>query len=79
MKHIAVILATSDLARQREAMRAAVGLGLRGDRVTVVAHAEPADDDPHVGRALATLAQLGQRVARGRDAPGDADIVEVWT
>lgn len=81
MKHIAVIVVARDRARQREALRAAVGLGLRGDRITVCACAGAELDaaDPHIARAAATLAQLGHEVVATGEVPADADAVEVWT
>jgi hypothetical protein len=80
-KQIAVIVATDAPARAREALRAAVGLTLRGDAVRVVLAAEPAADDPDIQRALRVLGELGLSVARGPAAAvaREADAVEVWT
>lgn len=89
MKRIAVIVRAADPDRVAEALRAAVGLGLRGDRVHVVL----AGGAPGAGaaRALATLRLLGHEVdhadgnARGNAdeamarAVRAADAVEVWT
>jgi hypothetical protein len=80
-KQIAVVVATTALDRTREALRAAVGLSLRGDAVHVVVTGDPPDDDPDVRRALGTLRQLGHAISR---EPPDsairaADAVEVWT
>jgi tRNA 2-thiouridine synthesizing protein A len=75
-RSIAVVVAGVDAAA--EALRAAVGLTLRGARVVVVPLvALPADD--RVARALGTLRALGHRVD-GTAADADAaDVVEVWT
>ncbi len=80
-KQIAVVLATDDLPRAREALRAAVGLSLRGDAVRVVLAVEPARDDPDVQRALSALQEFGHIVSRGNVAAAvrDVDAVEVWT
>jgi hypothetical protein len=76
MKTIAVVIAGASQAT--EALRAAVGLTLRGDRVVVVPQiAWP--KDPRSTRALATLRGLGHRVdGTFADVEG-ADVVEVWT
>jgi hypothetical protein len=91
MKRIAIIVRTADPDRLSEALRAAVGLGLRGDRVHVVLGALPAPDTP-AARALATLRMLGHAVdSIEAGAAGDsieagaagavraADAIEVWT
>jgi hypothetical protein len=81
VKQLAVVIATAELPRVREALRAAVGLGLRGDQVTVVATAA-LPPDPQVDRAVATLRQLGRTVA-GAGALAEilagSDHAEVWT
>lgn len=79
MKRVAVLIRTADRERAAEALRAAVGLTLRGDHVAVV-RARPLDDaDPRVRRCLSTLTALGH----DPDAPASvlrtADAVEVWT
>jgi len=76
MKTIAVVVAGA--AQAGEALRAAVGLTLRGDRVVVVPEtALPADERSL--RAVATLKGLGHKVD-GTLADADAaDVVEVWT
>jgi hypothetical protein len=74
MKTVVVVVANP--ARATEALRAAVGLTLRGDRVVVVAEAA-LPDDPRVARALATLRGTGNVVADR--VPDDPDAVEVWT
>jgi hypothetical protein len=78
VKQVVVIIRTTDPNRVREALRAAVGLGLRGDQVRV--HAGALDlDDPFTSRAVATLAQLGRPVRSEPPQVSDADAVEVWT
>lgn len=73
MKTILIIV--THPARAAEALRAAVGLTLRGDRV-VVSPRCPWPDDPQVVRALALLRELGHTV----DASATSgDAVEVWT
>jgi hypothetical protein len=87
VKRIALIVRASEPARVAEALRAALGLSLRGDRIEVVIAdtALPAVDSAHAGvrRAVATLAQLGHEVARGdahmARALRRAHAVEVWT
>lgn len=93
MKRIAVIVRAGQTGRVVEALRAAVGLGLRGDRIEAVltAPALPALVDPRAARAVATLAELGHAVVGAEpDGPGAgpdavaaavrrADAVEVWT
>ena len=79
---ILVVALTSDPHRQSEALRAALGLTLRGARVEVVT-AEPLAT-PLAVRAAETLRSFGHAVhAADRDAlPGSlahADRVEVWT
>jgi hypothetical protein len=79
---IAVVVRCSDEARIAEALRAAVGLTLRGARVTVYREQAAASvASPRVQRAVETLRLLGHAVVDG--APGaalrSADAVEVWT
>lgn len=71
MKRVAVIVRSSAPDRVAEALRAAVGLGLRGDRIDVVLApgARPALADPQVTRAAATLIALGHEV-HGYERPG---------
>ena len=80
-RRIAVVLATEDLPRAREAFRAAVGLCLRGDKVQVVLAVEPPTDDPDIRRAMGALQEFGHSVTRGdtSSAVEQADVVEVWT
>lgn len=89
-KTIAVVLDTTSPERAAEAVRAAVGLTLRGDRVELSV-SERADDalaaatDRAVERGLATLVALGHAVHRRQvpealaAAAGKADVTEVWT
>ena len=83
-KQIAVIIATGDGARTSEALRAAVGLTLRGARVQVVIPAASTTPrrDPAIDRSAALLAALGHEVT-GEDTLGEAvaraDAVQVWT
>jgi len=80
-KTIAVIVATTSLERVREALRAAVGLTLRGDAVRVVLCQQPPANDPAIQRAVGTLRMLGHTVEHG-DANATAraaDATEVWT
>jgi hypothetical protein len=78
MKRIAVIIDATEPTRVREALRAAIGLGLRGDQVTVYADGLDAAD-PWCKKALATLQQLGQSVTNAAPDLSRADAVEVWT
>lgn len=87
MKCLAVIIRTPQRARVAEALRAALGLMLRGDEVLVVladaARAATTSQDPAIDRALATLQTLGHLVLVGdaHIAPAlrKAHAVEVWT
>jgi hypothetical protein len=78
---VLVIATTSDPHRQAEALRAALGLTLRGARIEV-AITEPLHT-PLARRAADTLRSFGHTVG---DPEGDlagalarADRVEVWT
>ena len=83
MKTIAVLVRTTTADRAAEALRAAVGLTLRGDRVIVATGGAPAAAlaDPRVEKAVATLRVLGHSVSAtdGADLARTADAVEVWT
>jgi hypothetical protein len=89
MKRIAIIVRATHPDRVAEALRAAVGLSLRGDRVHVVvaAAARPACAHAQAARALATLRMLGHDVIDAEpdtgtaeaDAVRMADAIEVWT
>ena len=85
-KTIVVVVDTNRLGRVREALRAAVGLGLRGDtvRLATTAVAAPALDsqDPDIRRGLATLRLLGRQLGDASDLADwltTADVVQVWT
>ena len=73
-----VVIRTVDPERAAEALRAAVGLTLRGARVAVVPLV-PLPDDARVARALGTLRALGHVVDATLDVLREADAVEVWT
>lgn len=79
MKTIAVIVTSREPRRVAEALRGAVGLTLRGDRVRVAL----ATDAPDDARAIATLTSFGHEVRRGDDAVAElvatADAIEVWS
>jgi hypothetical protein len=83
VKTIAVLLRTATAARAAEALRGAVGLTLRGDRVIVATGGAPPDvlADPRVARGLATLGVGGHAVVAddGAALVRTADAVEVWT
>lgn len=75
---IAIVARSRDPHRQAEALRAALGLTLRGAVVRVVVD-EPLLS-PLAERAAATLRAFGHTVgAPLADALADADAVEVWT
>ena len=75
---ILVVATTRDPHRQSEALRAALGLTLRGARVEV-AVAEPLLT-PLARRAADTLRLFGHRVGVDlAEALARADRVEVWT
>jgi len=77
-KRIAVVIKTSNADRAAEALRAAVGLTLRGDRVSVVRVRPLPETDSRVARALGALAALGHEVDASMAVVHDADAVEVW-
>jgi hypothetical protein len=75
---ILVIVRTRDPHRQAEALRAALGVTLRGEPVEVVVD-EPLLT-PLAERAAATLRSFDHPVGVDLvDALGRADVVEVWT
>jgi hypothetical protein len=79
---ICVVIDTADQRRVAEALRAAVGLGLRGDRVHVVTGPDfDGDASPAITRATGTLRALGHAVTTtgAGAAVRGADAVEVWT
>jgi hypothetical protein len=73
-----VVIRTLATERAVEALRAAVGLTLRGEPVAVVPLA-PLADDPRIARALGTLRALGHDTAAPLSVLGRARVVEVWT
>ncbi|HET9624486.1 MAG TPA: hypothetical protein VFP84_24105 [Kofleriaceae bacterium] len=85
MMTIVVLATTRDPHRQAEALRAALGLTLRGTSVAVWLHAPL--HTPLAQRAADTLRAFGHRVtlldadadAQLREALALADRVEVWT
>ena len=78
-KRIAVVIKTSNADRAAEALRAAVGLTLRGDRVSVIRVRPLPESDSRVSRCLGTLAALGHEVDASMAVVHDADAVEVWS
>ena len=75
---ILVIVHTHDPHRQAEAMRAALGLTLRGGRLEVVVDGPLLT--PLAERSAAMLRSFGHTVGGELgDALGRADAVEVWT
>ena len=81
---IVVVVMATGVDRVAEALRAAVGLGLRGDPVEALLVGGPPPEDPRVARALGTLERLGRPARRAsleeaRAAARAARAVEVWT
>jgi hypothetical protein len=81
---IVVVVMATGADRVAEALRAAVGLGLRGDPVDALLVGDPLPEDPRIARALGTLERLGRpaRIAtleEARAAARTARAVEVWT
>lgn len=74
---IVVVARTTDPHRQAEALRAALGLTLRGARVEVVVQGPLLT--PLAERAAATLRSFGYPVGADASAVAAADVVEVWT
>jgi hypothetical protein len=79
---IVVIARTTDAHRQAEALRAALGLTLRGARVEVVVDGPLLT--PLAERAAATLRSFGYAVGSSTTtelavALARADAIEVWT
>jgi hypothetical protein len=74
---VAVIVRTHDPHRQAEALRAALGLTLRGARVVVVLDAPAAT--PLAQRAIDTLRSFGYPVGPELAPVAEASRVEVWT
>jgi hypothetical protein len=87
MKHAAIIVASHDLGRVEEALRAALGLTLRGATVQVWL-APSLALTPAAQRAVAVLRSFGHAVDPWPDQPPASppaarlaamDVVEVWT
>ena len=81
-----VVVMATDSERAAEALRAAVGLGLRGDPVTalLVGWSPRLEEDPRIARALGTLERLGRpartvTLEEAQAAARAARAVEVWT
>lgn len=75
---ILVVVRTRDPHRQSEALRAALGVTLRGARVEVVV--EEPFLTPLAERSAATLRSFGHPVGvELAEAIGRATVVEVWT
>lgn len=77
---IVVVARSRDPQRQAEALRAALGLTLRGARVEVVV--EHPLQSALAERAAATLATFGHSILEAGElgaAIDGADAVEVWT
>jgi hypothetical protein len=71
-----IIIRSADPARAAEALRAAVGMTLRFERVLVVPGGAV---DERGARSIAVLRSLGHTVDASVDAALAADVVEVWT
>jgi hypothetical protein len=78
-KRIAVVIKTSNADRAAEALRAALGLTLRGDRVSVVRARPLPEADVRVAKCLGALEALGHEVDASMAVVHDADAVEVWS
>ena len=82
---ILVVVMARGADRVAEALRAAVGLGLRDEPVEVLlVGGAGAASDPRIARALGTLELLGRparsaTLEEARAAAGQARAVEVWT
>jgi hypothetical protein len=79
IRSVTIVVRTTDRDRAAEALRAAVGLTLRGAAVSVV-RARPIDEsDPRVKKCLHTLSSLGHAIDAPPAAARAANAVEVWT
>ncbi len=81
-----VVVMATDRERVAEALRAAIGLGLRGDPAStlLVGWSPRLEEDPRIARALGTLERLGRparaaTLAEAQAAAREARAVEVWT
>lgn len=80
-RNVLVVIRATDPRRAAEAMRAAIGLTLRGDKVATVVP-EIHSKDPAIARGIATLLLLKQRVwapMKLAELVRAADRIEVWT
>jgi hypothetical protein len=77
MRRFVVVVASG--SRADEALRAAVGLTLRGDRVDVVRQVPLDETRPATARALAALRALGGDPDAPLASLAEADGVEVWS
>ncbi len=81
---ILVVVTARSVDRVAEGLRAAVGLGLRGDPVEALLVGGDPPEDPRIARALGTLERLGRparvaTLAEAQAAARAARAVEVWT
>ena len=81
---ILVVVTARSADRVAEGLRAAVGLGLRGDPVEALLVGGDPAEDPRIARALGTLERLGRparvaTLAEAQAAARSARAVEVWT
>lgn|GEM_PF-1992002 len=74
---VAIVVDAADPVRVGEAWRAAVGVSLRGARVTVATVDGSGEGGPAAARARATLALFGHDV-EGDPAALAADVIELW-
>jgi hypothetical protein len=74
---IAVVIRSLSPDRIAQALRAAVGLTLRGEAVAVVVDKLPPDERVH--KAVATLRALGHQVGAPISVLREARAVEVWS
>jgi hypothetical protein len=76
---IAVVVRTVETDRAAEALRAAVGLTLRGERVCIVRACALPTDDRRIAKCLSTLVALGHEIDAPMTRIREACAVEVWT
>jgi hypothetical protein len=80
-RFVLVVIRATTVERCAEALRAAVGLTLRGDTVHAIVP-EVHSKDQTIARGIMTLLLLKQRVsipAKTAELLRTADAVEVWT
>ena len=78
-RRLVVVVQTSDPERVAEALRAAVGLSLRGDAISVILLAAADLNEERARRAVATLRGLGHWIDAPLTSLREADAVEVWS